>query len=49
MNETTVTTPNELDPRPLFEWRSCYWSFLLKLAPEQPSPTIQAQPGLLDS
>ncbi len=45
MNETTVTTPNELDPRPLFEWRSRYWNFLLKLAPEQPSPTIQAQPG----
>lgn len=32
-------------PRPLFEWRSRYWSFLLKLAPDRPSPTIQAQPG----
>jgi DNA (cytosine-5)-methyltransferase 1 len=32
-------------PKPLFEWRSRYWSFLLKLDPEQPSPTIQAQPG----
>jgi DNA (cytosine-5)-methyltransferase 1 len=32
-------------PRPLFEWRSRYWNFLLKLDPEQPSPTIQAQPG----
>ena len=30
---------------PLFEWRSRYWSFLLKLNPERPSPTIQAQPG----
>lgn len=32
-------------PEPLFEWRSRYWSFLLKLDPEKPSPTIQAQPG----
>jgi DNA (cytosine-5)-methyltransferase 1 len=32
-------------PAPLFEWRKRYWSFLLKLDPEQPSPTIQAQPG----
>lgn len=32
-------------PEPLFEWRSRYWSFLLKLSPEKPSPTIQAQPG----
>lgn len=31
--------------KPLFEWRSRYWSFLLKLDPGQPSPTIQAQPG----
>ncbi len=30
---------------PLFEWRSRYWSFLLKLDPARPSPTIQAQPG----
>lgn len=30
---------------PLFEWRSRYWSFLLKLDPDRPSPTIQAQPG----
>ena len=30
---------------PIFEWRSRYWSFLLKLAPERPSPTIQASPG----
>jgi len=32
-------------PSPLFEWRSRYWSFLLKLDPTRPSPTIQAQPG----
>lgn len=32
-------------PKPLFEWRSRYWNFLLKLDPKQPSPTIQAQPG----
>jgi DNA (cytosine-5)-methyltransferase 1 len=32
-------------PKPLFEWRSRYWSFLLKLDPNRSSPTIQAQPG----
>ncbi|MEX2032715.1 MAG: DNA cytosine methyltransferase [Dehalococcoidia bacterium] len=32
-------------PTPLFGWRERFWSFLLKLAPDQPSPTIQAQPG----
>jgi len=32
-------------PDPVFEWRSRYWSFLLKLDPLHPSPTIQAQPG----
>lgn len=32
-------------PNPQFTWRSRYWNFLLKLDPEQPSPTIQAQPG----
>lgn len=30
---------------PQFEWRKRYWSFLLKLHPDRPSPTIQAQPG----
>ncbi|WP_423923897.1 DNA cytosine methyltransferase [Candidatus Poriferisodalis sp.] len=30
---------------PVFEWRSRFWSFLLKLDPSRPSPTIQAQPG----
>jgi len=32
-------------PDPRFAWRSRYWSFLLKLHPDRPSPTIQAQPG----
>jgi DNA (cytosine-5)-methyltransferase 1 len=32
-------------PVPLFGWRKRYWSFLLKLDPDQPAPTIQAQPG----
>jgi DNA (cytosine-5)-methyltransferase 1 len=30
---------------PRFRWRSRYWSFLLKLHPDKPSPTIQGQPG----
>src|SRR5262249_6100491 len=30
---------------PLFKWRSRYWSFLLKLDPDRPAPTIQAHPG----
>ncbi len=30
---------------PLFGWRRRYWSFLLKLAKDLPSWTIQAQPG----
>ena len=30
---------------PRFKWRSRYWSFLLKLDPDRPSPTIQGQPG----
>ncbi|EMD9442889.1 DNA cytosine methyltransferase [Burkholderia cepacia] len=30
---------------PLFGWRTRYWSFLLKLAKNQPSWTIQAAPG----
>lgn len=29
----------------LFGWRTRYWSFMLKLAKDQPSWTIQAQPG----
>lgn len=32
-------------PAPRFKWRSRYWSFLLKLDPDKPSPTIQGQPG----
>ena len=30
-------------PQPKFEWRSRYWSFLLKLSPNMPSWTIQAR------
>jgi DNA (cytosine-5)-methyltransferase 1 len=30
-------------PHPVFEWRSRYWSFLLKLSPDLPSWTIQAR------
>ena len=33
------------DGEPLFGWRRRYWSFLLKLAKDKPSWTIQAQPG----
>ncbi|PCN48053.1 DNA (cytosine-5-)-methyltransferase [Curtobacterium sp. 'Ferrero'] len=28
-----------------FKWRSRYWTFLLRLSPEKPSSTLQAQPG----
>ena len=31
--------------QPLFGWRTRYWSFLLKLAKDLPSWTIQASPG----
>jgi DNA (cytosine-5)-methyltransferase 1 len=31
--------------KPLFGWRTRFWSFLLKLAKSRPSWTIQAQPG----
>jgi DNA (cytosine-5)-methyltransferase 1 len=30
---------------PRFEWRKRYWTFLLKLHPNRPAPTIQGQPG----
>ncbi|MBX9671707.1 MAG: DNA cytosine methyltransferase [Candidatus Obscuribacterales bacterium] len=33
------------DGKPLFNWRSRYWTFLLKLAKNRPSWTLQAQPG----
>ena len=42
---TSSTRRSAGHPTPLFEWRKRYWSFLLKLDPDQPSPTIQAQPG----
>jgi DNA (cytosine-5)-methyltransferase 1 len=32
-------------PNALFEWRSRYWTFLLKLDPNRPAPTLQGQPG----
>ena len=32
-------------PDPRWEWRSRYWSFLLKASPSEPCPTIQGQPG----
>lgn len=32
-------------PDPQFAWRSRFWWFLLKLDPDRPAPTIQAQPG----
>ena len=33
------------DGSPLFGWRTRYWGFLLKLAKNRPSWTLQAQPG----
>lgn len=33
------------DGRDAFEWRSRYWTFLLRLDPNRPSSTLQAQPG----
>lgn len=36
---------NRKGGKPLFGWRTRYWSFLLKLAKDQPSWTLQAQPG----
>jgi DNA (cytosine-5)-methyltransferase 1 len=35
----------EKGSEPLFGWRTRYWSFLLKLAKNKPSWTIQAAPG----
>jgi len=29
----------------LFKWRSRYWTFLLRLDPDRPATTLQAQPG----
>ena len=31
--------------RDAFKWRSRYWTFLLRLDPDRPSSTLQAQPG----
>lgn len=38
-------TAHEGYPAPMFEWRSRYWTFLLKLDPHRPASTIQGQPG----
>jgi DNA (cytosine-5)-methyltransferase 1 len=38
-------TDHEGHPKPLFKWRSRYWTFLLKLDPKRPASTIQGQPG----
>jgi DNA (cytosine-5)-methyltransferase 1 len=38
-------TENRGHTQPRFKWRSRYWSFLLKLHPDRPAPTIQGQPG----
>jgi DNA (cytosine-5)-methyltransferase 1 len=37
-------TPDS-EGEPLFGWRTRFWSFLLKLAKDRPSWTIQAEPG----
>jgi DNA (cytosine-5)-methyltransferase 1 len=29
----------------IFRWRSRYWTFLLRLDPDRPATTLQAQPG----
>ena len=33
------------DGRNVFDWRSRYWTFLLRLHPDRPSSTLHAQPG----
>jgi len=38
-------TQEQGHPQPLFKWRSRYWTFLLKLDPDRPAPTLQGQPG----
>ncbi len=41
-NYLHFTDHNGYDP-PLFKYRGRYWSFLLKLDPEKPAPTVPAQ------
>lgn len=36
---------NRYGGRNEFKWRGHYWTFLLRLDPERPSTTLQAQPG----
>jgi len=38
-------TSHENHPKPIFGWRTRFWSFLLKLDPNDISWTIQANPG----
>lgn len=38
-------TKGRTNQKPLFGWRTRYWSFMLKLAKGKPSWTVQAQPG----
>ena len=33
------------DGRSVFKWRSRFWTFLLRLDPDRPATTLQAQPG----
>lgn len=40
-----VHTAKRGSKKPLFGWRRHFWSFLLKLAKNRPSWTLQAQPG----
>jgi DNA (cytosine-5)-methyltransferase 1 len=42
-NNYLFFTKKRNHPDPKFEWRSRYWSFLLKLSPDMPSWTIQAR------
>lgn len=39
-------TERKGNKKPIFKWRSRYWSFLLKLSPFETSWTIQAKPSL---
>ena len=38
-------TPRYPRNKPIFKWRSRFWTFLLKMDPKRPSHTIQATPG----
>lgn len=36
---------NRYQGQPVFKWRSRFWTFLLRLDPDRPATTLQAQPG----